>query len=166
VTGLTRGDGSGRPGGTASGAIVALAAVATALMFSAPAAAEVVHDGGPVAIQVHAKPINLFLPREQDQIRFGALEFRGGLELTSDYREFGGFSAPRMDPDGEHFVSLSDKSFWLTGRIVYDRGRPAGIDDAEMAPVLGPEKTEKLIAEINRLEQVGDIRSLIPLFTA
>jgi 2-methylcitrate dehydratase PrpD len=35
-----------------------------------------------------------------------------------------------------------------------------------MAPVLGPEKTEKLIAEINRLEQVRDIRALVPLFTA
>ena len=130
---------SARPGGTALGAIAAVAAVAAALMFSAPAATEPVHNDGPVAIQVHAKTINLFLPRDQDRIRFGALEFRGGLELTSDYREFGGFSALRMDPDGEHFVSLSDKSFWLTGRIVYDRGRPAGIADAEMAPMLGPD---------------------------
>src|SRR6516225_10977547 len=130
---------SARPGGTALGAIAAVAAVAAALTFSAPAATEPAHNDGPVVIQVHAKTINLFLPREQDQIRFGALEFRGGLELTSDYREFGGFSALRMDPDGEHFVSLSDKSFWLTGRIVYDRGRPAGIADAEMAPMLGPD---------------------------
>src|SRR5260370_15992118 len=44
-----------------------------------------------------------------------------------------------MGPDGEHFVSLTDKGFWLTGRIVYDRGRPAGIADAEMAPMLGPD---------------------------
>src|SRR5262249_52981890 len=99
VTGLSRGDGAVRPGGTALGAIVAVAAVAAALMFSAPAATEPVHDVGPIAIQVHAKIINLFLPRDQDQVRFGALEFRGGLELTSDYREFGGFSALRMDPD-------------------------------------------------------------------
>jgi 2-methylcitrate dehydratase PrpD len=35
-----------------------------------------------------------------------------------------------------------------------------------MAPVLGAEKTEKLIGEINRLEQVADIRALVPLFTA
>jgi 2-methylcitrate dehydratase PrpD len=35
-----------------------------------------------------------------------------------------------------------------------------------MAPVLGSEKTEKLIGEINRLEQVADIRELRPLFTA
>jgi 2-methylcitrate dehydratase PrpD len=35
-----------------------------------------------------------------------------------------------------------------------------------MAPVLGSEKTEKLIGEINRLEHVADIRALRPLFTA
>jgi 2-methylcitrate dehydratase PrpD len=35
-----------------------------------------------------------------------------------------------------------------------------------MAPVLGSEKTEKLIGEINRLERVADIRALRPLFTA
>jgi 2-methylcitrate dehydratase PrpD len=35
-----------------------------------------------------------------------------------------------------------------------------------MAPVLGPEKTEKLIGAINRLEQVADVRTLVPLFTA
>jgi 2-methylcitrate dehydratase PrpD len=35
-----------------------------------------------------------------------------------------------------------------------------------MAPVLGSGKTEKLIGEINRLEQVADIRELRPLFTA
>jgi hypothetical protein len=35
-----------------------------------------------------------------------------------------------------------------------------------MAPVLGSEKTEKLIGEINRLEHVADIRVLRPLFTA
>jgi 2-methylcitrate dehydratase PrpD len=35
-----------------------------------------------------------------------------------------------------------------------------------MAPVLGSDKAEKLIGEINRLEQIADIRALRPLFTA
>ena len=34
-----------------------------------------------------------------------------------------------------------------------------------MAPVLGAEKTEKLIEQINGLERVGDMRALRPLFT-
>ena len=56
---------SARPGGAALGAIAAVAAVAAALTFSAPAATEPAHNDGPVVIQVHAKTINLFLPRDQ-----------------------------------------------------------------------------------------------------
>jgi hypothetical protein len=35
-----------------------------------------------------------------------------------------------------------------------------------MAPVLGSEKTERLIDQINRLERLEDVRGLRPLFTA
>jgi hypothetical protein len=42
-----------------------------------------------------------------------------------------------VDPDGSHFVSASDRGIWLRGRIVYRDGKPAGIADAEMAPMLG-----------------------------
>ena len=35
-----------------------------------------------------------------------------------------------------------------------------------MAPVLGAEKTEKLIAAVNRMERIADVRELRPLFTA
>jgi hypothetical protein len=115
------------------------AATLDAFRFVPRLAAEGAHDDGPVAITVNAKRIDSFLPREPSQIRFGPLEFRGGLELTSSYKEFGGFSALRMAADGAHFVSLTDRGSWLTARIVYEHGRPVGIDDAEMAPVLGPD---------------------------
>jgi hypothetical protein len=115
------------------------AAMLDAFRFTSPLAAEGVPNDGPVAITVNAKTIDSFLPREPDQIRFGPLEFHGGLELTSPYKQFGGFSALRMAADGAHFVSLTDRGYWLTGRILYERGRPVGIDDAEMAPELGPD---------------------------
>jgi hypothetical protein len=35
-----------------------------------------------------------------------------------------------------------------------------------MAPVLGEKKTEQLIAQLNDLESLRDIRELRPLFTA
>jgi hypothetical protein len=129
---------SSQPGRSAFATIAAVAAAAAALMFAAPTAAEPGRDN-PIAIEVQAKTIDSFLPREPDQRRFGPLEFRGGLELTSSYRAFGGFSALKMAADGAHFVSLTDKGYWLTGRIVYDRERPVGIADAEMAPMLGPD---------------------------
>jgi hypothetical protein len=115
------------------------AAALDALGVAPPLAAEGAHDNGPVAITVNAKTIDSFLPRETSQIRFGPLEFHGGLELTSPYKEFGGFSALHMGADGAHFVSLSDRGHWLTGRILYENGRPVGIEDAEMAPELGPD---------------------------
>jgi hypothetical protein len=116
-----------------------VASALDAFRFTPPLAAEGLRNDGPVAITVNAKTIESFLPREPDQIRFGPLEFRGGLEMTSSYKEFGGFSALRMAADGAHFVSLSDRGYWFTGRITYEQKRPVGIDDAEMAPILGPD---------------------------
>jgi hypothetical protein len=93
----------------------------------------------PVKISVVARTIDTFKAGQSDQVRFGALEFRGGLELTSSYREFGGLSAIRVAADGARFVALTDKGRWLTGRITYARERPSGIADAVMAPMLGPD---------------------------
>jgi len=87
-------------------------------------------------IAIVATPIDAFDNRDPTHIRFGALEFRGGLVLTSDYRAFGGISAIRMEVDGAHFLALTDHGAWLRGRIVYRDGKPVGIADAEMAPML------------------------------
>ena len=95
--------------------------------------------GGVVRITVDARPIATFSAGASDQRRFGKLEYLGGLDLKSSYSEFGGFSAIRVAPDGEHFVSLTDKGRWLTARIVHEGDRPIGIADAIMAPMLGPD---------------------------
>ncbi len=91
----------------------------------------------PTKIEVRARPIMAFEPRNPERKNFGALTFRGGLELTSSHPHFGGLSAIRVDPDGANFLAVSDKGHWLRGRIVYDGTRPTGIADVEMAPVLG-----------------------------
>ncbi len=93
----------------------------------------------PTKITVEAAPIAAFNPRDESKTRFGQLEFRGGLVLTSRYPAFGGISALYMEPDGTHFLSLTDNGSWLRGRITYSDGRPSGIADAEMAPMLGPD---------------------------
>jgi hypothetical protein len=89
-----------------------------------------------VDIQIEAKPIDQFEPSNPGRKLFGSLEFRGGLELTCAYEHFGGFSAMRIQPDGANFIALSDRAFWLRGRIVYKGIHPAGIQSAVMAPVL------------------------------
>jgi hypothetical protein len=88
-------------------------------------------------IEIGAVPITSFDNRDPSQIRFGALEFRGGLELTSNNPAFGGISGLHIEPDGAHFLAITDRGSWLRGRIVYRDGKPVGITDAEIAPILG-----------------------------
>jgi hypothetical protein len=95
------------------------------------------YASAPTRIEIGAVPITSFDNRDPSQIRFGALEFRGGLELTSNNPAFGGISGLHIEPDGAHFLAVTDRGSWLRGRIVYRDGKPVGITDAEMAPILG-----------------------------
>jgi hypothetical protein len=106
------------------------------LLAAAPGAAPALAEA-PVAIEVQAQPFSALEIRDPSRRQFGLLEFRGGLVLRSSYRNFGGISAIRVGADGSRFIAVNDKAWWLSGRIVYDGARPAGIADAEMAPVLG-----------------------------
>jgi hypothetical protein len=117
-----------------------LVVLAALFSVSSPAIAQRRAPDPPVSIEIAARHIEAFHLSEPERVRFGALEFRGGLELTSSYQHFGGISAIRVAVDGERFVALTDKGRWLTGRITYDKdGRPGGIADAVMAPMLGPD---------------------------
>jgi hypothetical protein len=91
----------------------------------------------PASIEVKARPIASFDPRDKSHVRSGSLEWRSGLVLTSAFPGFGGLSALRLDPKGERFVSLSDKGSWFTGRIVYNGREMTGLADVEAAPMLG-----------------------------
>jgi hypothetical protein len=91
----------------------------------------------PVSIEVKARTIASFDPRDRSHVRFGSLEWRSGLVLTSGFRGFGGLSALRLDAKGERFIAVSDKGGWFTGRIVYDGRAMKGLDDVEASPLLG-----------------------------
>lgn len=90
-----------------------------------------------IPITVSARAIRSFEPRNPDKTRFGALTFRGGLVLTASHPRFGGFSGIWRSPDGEDLVALTDNGFWLTARVRSEDGRLAGLEDAQLAPVLG-----------------------------
>jgi hypothetical protein len=100
--------------------------------FSAAAAA-------PVPIKVKARPIPFFDSSDHARVRFGSLEYRSGLVLTSSFPGFGGLSGLRLDAKGERFIALSDHGSWFTGRIVYQGRAMTGLDDVEAAPMLGPD---------------------------
>ena len=75
--------------------------------------------------------------RDRSHLRFGSLQFRSGLVLTSPFPGFGGLSGLRLDAKGERFISFSDKGTWFTGRIVYQGSEMTGLADVEAAPMLG-----------------------------
>jgi hypothetical protein len=110
----------------------AFLAAATILFVAAAALAQ-------GRIDIAATPITSFDNSDPALRRFGKLEFRGGLQLTSPSREFGGVSGLLMEPDGNRFLAVTDTGHWLRGRVLYSGSAPAGIADAEMAPMLGPD---------------------------
>jgi hypothetical protein len=109
-----------------------------------------------IAIDVRAEPIAAFDKHNSSRIRFGQLEFRGGLTLSSSYWKFGGLSAIRLAPDGAHFISVNDHGRWFRGTLIYEEARPAGIADAIMAPILGPDGQPRVpTANMARTPQIG-----------
>ncbi|RXH34401.1 esterase-like activity of phytase family protein [Bradyrhizobium zhanjiangense] len=92
----------------------------------------------PVSVEVNARSIPNFEPRDRSRTRFGSLDFRSGLVLTSPYRGFGGLSGLRfLDNKGERFLAISDQGGWFTGTIRYSGREMVGLADVEAAPLLG-----------------------------
>lgn len=104
-----------------------------------PGSANTGSADAPASIEVKARPIPWFDRHDHDRVRFGALEYRSGLVLTSAFPRFGGLSGLRVDPRGERFISFSDRGRWFTGRILYQGRSMTGLADVETAPMLGPD---------------------------
>ena len=90
----------------------------------------------PWKIAVTAQPIEAFMRSEPELKRFGLLEFRGGLSLSSNESHFGGISGIRFEADGDRFLAITDRGFWLRGTLKSESGRPVAMADVEMAPML------------------------------
>jgi hypothetical protein len=101
--------------------------------FAFPAQAKL---AGPTPIAVKASPITSFSPSEPERRRFGGLEFRSGLRLTSTHEDFGGFSGLWRAPDGSGLVAISDAGHWLTAHLRREGARLAGLEDVRIAPIL------------------------------
>jgi hypothetical protein len=121
----------------------AMPGVARAQFAAPPAAKSPATDehagAAPVSIEVKARAIASFDPADHAHVRFGSLQYRSGLVLTSPFPGFGGLSGLRLDAKGERFISFSDKGSWFTGRILYQGSEMTGLADVEAAPMLGPD---------------------------
>ena len=127
---LTRLDRRTMLGGLLTGAAAALAPAGSRAEDKDPPPAASVE-----AIEVDAKPIAHFDRRQPDTTRFGPLEFRGGLVLTSASSDFGGWSGLVMAPDGKSLLAISDAGTWMTAELAYDRDRPQGLGNVRLGPI-------------------------------
>lgn len=110
----------------AAAAIAALAGVALSKPLALPVT--------PEAITVAARPITSFHPGD-DTARFGALAFRGGLVLTSEFKGFGGISGFSLGGSGR-FLAVTDAGVFLSGHLDTDGDTPTGLSDVKAAAVL------------------------------
>jgi hypothetical protein len=89
-------------------------------------------------VDVRSRPVPLD-PTDPSRRVVGRLEYRGGLELSSDDPRFGGLSSIRVLPGGERLVAVSDEGFWLSARLLHERGVLSAVSDVEMGPLLAPD---------------------------
>lgn len=115
-----------------------LSAASLWLCAAAPAQAQVKpHNGqltaGPVAVSAVRLPSFNRLGNGGDT---GRLTFRGGLVLSSQHANFGGWSGLEIAADGRRFLAVSDAGGWMSGEIVYDAGAPARLAAVRIGPLL------------------------------
>ena len=94
-------------------------------------------ETGRTTVTISARAIAAFEPRNPEKTRFGKLAFRSGLVLSGDHSRFGGLSGLWRGANGTDLVAVTDNGFWLTAKPAYGNGRLSGLDDAELAPILG-----------------------------
>jgi hypothetical protein len=90
----------------------------------------------PQRIEIDARPIPHFQRAQPDVKRFGRLEYRGGLVLSSPTAGFGGWSGLVIATDGSRLLAVSDVAGWLTADVTYQAGRPAGLRNARLGSLL------------------------------
>ena len=122
-------------------ALCAAAALAVSALFGTATSVVAQRNPDPksdqvTSISVVARPLDSYQRGPGDTKRFGRLEFRGGLTMTSTDARFGGLSGFIIAPDGRRFLSVSDEGHWLSGEITYAGKAPSGIANARMGPLL------------------------------
>lgn len=91
---------------------------------------------GPQPANVQSARVPLYVNNPSER-RAGRLIYRGGLVLTSDHRDFGGWSDLGISADGDEMLAISDQGHWLRAKLTYDgNGDLAGVGDSEIADML------------------------------
>ena len=103
------------------------AALAALAVSTAPALA------APVTLNIHRIESFGFAGAEPD----GPLSFLGGLQISSDHPEFGGFSGVSLLGDGSQILVVNDSGSFLRARLVHEGDRLVGASDGELEDLFG-----------------------------
>jgi hypothetical protein len=107
----------------------------TATFTAAGAREDLPIGGAPVVI--NATQLPSFEYGKPTRTDFGDLRWIGGLELTSPSGHLGGLSGLLMLDQGARLLAVTDDGHWLDARLDRDiSGRPGGLSQARMAPIL------------------------------
>ena len=91
----------------------------------------------PLALEIRSEPLLLKLD-EPALRRIGRLIWRGGISMSANSDNFGGWSDIHVSPDGRTLSSISDQGSWLTATIAYDRqGNLEGLVSAQIGSLRG-----------------------------
>jgi len=108
-----------------------VATACAAVPPSAPVGAQ------PLTLEIRAQPLALKLD-EPGLKRIGKLIWRGGLSMTANSPNFGGWSDLHVSPDGRTLSSISDLGSWLTATVEYDgEANLAGLANARIGSLRG-----------------------------
>jgi len=120
-------------------------------------------DGSPHAVEVEAERIEAF-QIGSEEMRFGSLQFVGGLQMTSPDGHFGSFSSFRFLEPGGRFIGVADTGLWYFGRVTRDQeGRPTGFADFSITPIAdqnGDVTRDKWLTDAESIAVRGDIATV------
>jgi len=86
-------------------------------------------------LEVGARAITAFDRKDQGRARFGHLEWRGGVVLSSSSKNFGGWSGLVVGDGGHSFMAVSDAGTWLEGELSYEDGKLSAVSKARIGPI-------------------------------
>ncbi len=120
---------------------VAAALLAVLLLGAGPAGAA---DDPATPVDLRARVLPSFRIGHPETVRFGRLDFVGGIEVESSFREVGGLSGLVVDPGGSGFIAITDNGLMLRAAVDRDgEGRPIGLSDGRLKRIRGLNGGEK-----------------------
>ena len=112
---------------------VTLSLLVAAACAGVPPAAPV--GAAPLPVEIHSSTVPLKID-EPAARKVGRLIWRGGIAMTSNSRNFGGWSDLVVSPDNRTLTSISDTGSWITATIERDgEGSLTGLSQGTIGPL-------------------------------